>query len=94
MTQCVIGDPVGNGYRRHDVQVVRWNHKRDWRLGMGYWLLAIGDWVWAIGYWRWVIGYWRLDMGKGLFQIFVYGIDANACGEEAEGSYVAMVGIG
>jgi hypothetical protein len=33
-------------------------------------------------------------MGKGLFQVFVYGIDANACGEEAEGSYVAMVGIG
>ena len=32
-------------------------------------------------------------IGDGLFQVFVYGIAANACGEEAEGSYVAMVGI-
>jgi hypothetical protein len=60
---------------------------------MGDWRLGMGDWVWAIGYWRWVIGYWRLDMGKGLFQVFVHDIDANACREETEGSYVAMVGI-
>ena len=52
----------------------------DWLLGMGYWILAIG--------------YWLLGMGNELFQVFVYGIDANACGEEAEGSYVDMVGIG
>lgn len=32
-------------------------------------------------------------IGDGLFQVFVYGIDANACREETEGSYVAMVGI-
>ena len=51
----------------------------DWLLGMGDWILAIGDWILAIG--------------DGLFQVFVYDIDANACGEEAEGSYVAMVGI-
>ena len=53
---------------------------------MGDWVLGMGDWILAIGY-------WRLDMGKGLFQVFVHDIDANACGEEAEGSYVAMVGI-
>ena len=76
----VIGDPVGNGHRRHDVQVVRWNHKSDWR--------------WVIGNGLLDIGYWLLGMGNGLFQVFVYGIDANACREETEGSYVDMVGIG
>ena len=30
---------------------------------------------------------------RRLFQVFVYGIAANACGEETEGSYVSMVGI-
>ena len=59
----------------------------DGLLGMGYWILAIG-------YWLLGIGYWRLAIGDGLFQVFVHDIDANACGEEAEGSYVAMVGIG
>ena len=48
--------------------------------------LAIGYWILAIGYGKWA-------RGDGLFQVFVYGIDANACGEEAEGSYVDMVGI-
>jgi hypothetical protein len=47
-----------------------------------------------MGDWTLAIGYWRLGMGKGLFQVFVYGIDANACREETEGSYVDMVGIG
>ena len=60
---------------------------------MSYWLLDIGDRLLGMGDWILAIGYWRLDMGKGLFQVFVYGIDANACGEEAEGSYVDMVGI-
>ena len=59
------------------MHVVRWNHKRDWRWVNGYGLL----------------GTEALAIGEGLFQVFVYGIDANACGEETEGSYVAMVGI-
>ena len=46
----------------------------------------MGDWILAIGY-------WILAIGDGLFQVFVYGIDANAYCEEAEGSYVDMVGI-
>ena len=50
----------------------------------------LGDW--AIG--NGLLGTEALAIGDGLFQVFVYGIDANACGEEAEGSYVAMVGIG
>ena len=70
---------MGNGHRRHDVHVVRWNHKSDWR--------------WVIGYWVWAIGYWLLAIGDGLFQVFVYGIDANACREETEGSYVAVVRV-
>ena len=41
----------------------------------------------------WAIGLLALAIGDGLFQVFVYDIAANACGEEAEGSYVAMVGI-
>ena len=62
-------------------------------MAIGYGRLDIGDRLLGIGYWVLAIGYWRLDMGKGLFQVFVYDIAANACGEEAEGSYVAMVGI-
>ena len=50
----------------------------------------MGDW--AIG--NGLLGTEALAIGDGLFQVFVHDIDANACGEEAEGSYVAMVGIG
>ena len=76
-----------------DTTVVRWNRKSDWVLAIGYWLLGIGYWVLGMGDWILVIGYGKWAIGDGLFQVFVYGIDANACSEEAEGSYVAMVGI-
>ena len=36
----------------------------------------------------------RADGSLDMTSVFVYDIGANACGEEAEGSYVAMVGIG
>ena len=39
------------------------------------------------------MGDWILAIGDGLFQVFVYGIDANACREETEGTHVAMVGV-
>ena len=67
---------------------MRWNHKSDWRLvwANGYGRLGIGDWVLDIGDRLLAIGDW-------LFQVFVHDIDANACREETEGSYVAMVGI-
>lgn len=63
---------------------VRWKHALSSRVET----IAL----WAFG--RWVIGYGLLGIGDGLFQVFVYGIDANACREEAEGSYVAMVRVG
>ena len=42
-------------------------------------------------YWTPQSGYRR--EANGLFQVFVYSIDANACGEETEGTHVAMVGV-
>ena len=78
MTQASAGTPWVMDIEDTTCREVE--HKRDWRW-------VIGDWVLAIGY-------GLLAIGDGLFQVFVYGIDANACREETECSYVDMVGIG
>ena len=43
-------------------------------------------------YWTPQSGYRR--EANRLFQVFVYDIGANACGEEAEGTHVAVVRVG